>query len=195
MARRRKRSKKPSLRKAPAKTLAYNVELFPNFRSIRRALKRLGYKVSLMNAKVPSALIRQFQRDFNLVALDGHPDWGILKIDRVMGARTLIALEIALAYAQKMAAKKDVSVAQFWRTLARALQPKKPKQGPVGSGKMFVEILGFKMGRLRRGKDDLRVRIEDLARKGNLLFAKVTIPKQATHAGDRHPRWYPAIAR
>lgn len=188
-------SKQPKALPRPPKAPGYNTDLFPNHRAIRRALRRLGYKVNLVNARVPSGVARQFQKDFNLCAINGHPDWGVLKIDRIVGKRTLIALEIALGYAQKMSAQKGVSTEAFWQELCRGLRPAKPKPGPVGKGKLFVELLGMGIGRLRRTEGDLRVRVEELARKGNLLFAKVTIPKQATYSGDHTPRWYPAIAR
>lgn len=189
-ARKQKAPHSPTPR--PAQKDGYNTELFPNPRAVRRALKRLGYKISLVNTKVPGAIVRQFQKDFNLCA---HAQgWEILKIDHIAGAQTLRALEIALTYAKKIAAQKSVSVNRFWQQRCKSLSPKKAKKDE-GKGKFFVELLGNGIGRLRRAEGDLRVRVEELARKGRLLFAKVTIPKQATHDGDRNPRWYPAIAR
>ncbi len=190
----RRRVKKTTVPQAP-KPNGYNQELFPNHRAIRRALKRLGYKINLVNLPVPDVTARQFQKDYNLCVIKLHPDWGILKIDRAMGPKTLFALERVLAFSQKMAAQHGVSVDQFWQSHVIKCKPMKPKQGPVGKGKAFVEILGNKMGRLRRVDGDFRVYIEKLAKKGKLLFAKVTIPPQVDHRGDRVAKWYPAIAR
>lgn len=197
MARRiraRKTSSPKGLPKPPQKE-GYNTELFPNHRAVRRALKRLGYKVNLVNTPVPSGIVRQFQKDFNLCVLNVRKDWTMLKIDRIAGPKTLRALEQALGYAQKMSAQNAVPTAQYWQKLCKGLRPKKPKPGPVGKGKVFVELLGNGIGRLRHAEGDLRVYIQELARKGSLLFAKITIPKQDKHDGDKTPRWVPAIAR
>jgi hypothetical protein len=195
VARRVRKKKTPKALPVPSQKSGYNTELFPNPRSVRRALKRLGYKVNLVNTAVPSGIARQFQKDFNLCVMNKHIQGEVLKIDRIMGPRSLNALERALGFAQKVSAQKGMSTEQFWQNLCRAVAPKKPKPGPVGKGKIFVELLGNGVGRLRRPDGTLRVRVEELARKGNLLFAKITIPKQAEHEGDSHPRWVPAIAR
>ena len=174
----------------------YNTKLFPNHRSVRRALRSLGYKVNLANTKTPSGVIRRFQKDYNICSIKRHPAWGVLKIDSIAGFHTLNAIEIALNFALKHAAKQGTVAHEFWQQLCRKLRPKKkPKPGPVGKGRHFVELIGEGIGRLRRPGIDFRVRVLELARKGSLLFAKVTIPSQVTHPGDKTPRWFPAIAR
>ncbi len=175
----------------------YNTKLFPNHRSVRRALRRLGYKVGLSNVKAPTGVIRRFQKDYNICSIKRHPAWGVLKIDSIAGIHTLNALEIALNFALKHAAKQGTVAHEFWQELCRKLRPKKkkPKPGPVGKGRHFVELIGEGIGRLKRPGIDFRVRVLELARKGSLLFAKVTIPSQVAHPGDKTPRWFPAIAR
>lgn len=205
MARRARSSKKsptpkPAAKGSPPNTSGdpkgYNTKLFPNHRSVRRALRRLGYRVNLANAKAPSGIVRRFQKGYNICSIKRHPAWGILKIDGVPGVHTLNALEIALNFSLKHSAKKGTTSHEFWQNLCQKLRPKKkPKRGPVGKGRHFVELLGEGIGRLKRPGVDFRVRVHELARKGSLLFAKVTIPSQAAHRGDKTLRWYPAIAR
>lgn len=190
----------PASKKPPPNTSgdpkSYNTKLFPNHRSVRRALRRLGYKVGLANAKPPSGVTRKFQKDYNICSIKRHPAWGILKIDSIAGIHTLNALEIALSFSLKHAAKQGTVAHEFWQKLCRKLRPKKkPKPGPVGKGRHFVELIGEGIGRLRRPGIDFRVRVHELARKGSLLFAKVTIPSQVAHPGDKTPRWYPAVTR
>jgi hypothetical protein len=192
--------KTPGAKKSPPNTSGdpkgYNAKLFPNHRSVRRALRRLGYKVNLANVKTPSGIVRRFQKGYNICSIKRHPAWGLLKIDGVAGVHTLNALEIALNFSLKHAAKQGTVAHKFWQDLCRKLRPKKKrKRGPVGKGRHFVELIGGGIGRLRRPGIDFRVRVQELARKGSLLFAKVTIPSQAAHPGDKTPRWYPAIAR
>jgi len=190
----------PSAKNPPPNTSGdphgYNAKLFRNHRSVRRALLRLGYKVNLANVKAPAGIIRRFQKDYNICSIKRHPAWGVLKIDSVPGAHTLNALEIALSFALKNSAKQGVTSNDFWQKLCRKLRPKKAqKPGPVGKGRQYVLLVSKGIGRLKRPGKDLRVRVEDLARKGSLLFARVTIPNQDGHPGDKRPRWYPAIAR
>ena len=192
--------KAPDVKNTPPNTSrdpkGYNTKLFPNHRSVRRALRRLGYKVNLANVKTPSGIVRRFQKGYNICSIKRHPAWGVLKIDGVAGMHTLNALEIALNFSLKHAAKQGTVAHKFWQDLCRKFRPnKKPKRGPVGKGRHFVELIGGGIGRLRRPGIDFRVRVHELARKGSLLFAKVTIPSQDAHSGDKTPRWYPAIAR
>jgi len=181
----------------------YNTKIFPNFRAVRKAFRRLGYETDMANASVPSSIVRQFQRGYNHCSIKGHPAWGILRIDGKIdgkdGAHTLNALEIALGYALKNAPSQNQPVGAWWQKHCAQHHPKRSEDeiGPVGHGKRYVELINKHAGRLRRvGQTDVRVVVHQLARKGSVLFALSSIPPQTdVPMGDRQKHWYPAIYR
>ena len=180
----------------------YNATLFPNFRSVRKALRRLGYKTSMANAKAPASIVRHFQRDYNHCSIDAHPSWGVVRIDGKIdgkdGRHPLNALEIALGYALRKAPETKALVGAWWQKYCAVHHRKRAEQrtGPVGEGKRYIEMINSDAGTLRRPGNDLRVVIHDLARKGKVLFALASIPPQADRLrGDKQQHWYPAIYR
>jgi hypothetical protein len=176
----------------------YNTQLFPNHRAVRRALRRLGYHLSLANIKVPRPIARHFQKDFDFCSVKRHRNWGVVKIDGMMDKPDLNALEIALNFALKQSAARNVPAGVFWQRNCSMMRPKKrpPHRGPVGKGKAFIEMWSRHAGTLKRpGKEDVRVQILRLAKKGKRLLAQAKIPLQAGHEGDLTPRWYLAIWR
>ncbi len=180
----------------------YNAKLFPNFRAVRKALRRLGYKTSMANAKAPASVVRQFQRDYNHCSIDAHPSWGVVRIDGKIdgrdGRHTLNALEISLSYALREAPGVPSPVGAWWQKYCAAHRKKRKgdRRGPVGEGKRYVEMINRHAGTLRRPGNDLRVVIHDLARRGKVLYALTSIPPQTDRPrGSKEQRWYPAIYR
>lgn len=179
----------------------YNRKLFPTARAVRRALRRLGYKVMLTNTAAPAMVVRQFQRHYNHCSIKRFPKWGSLKVDGVAGKHTLNAIEIALTWSRKSARKHGGTAAHRWQKMCRRLRPPRmspKKKGPKRKPKHgeFVEVMGKGRGKLRRPGMDYRVYINKLAKKGNLLFAQVRFPPQMGLLKGKHGlHWYPAIVR
>ena len=183
----------------------YNTLLYPNHRAIRKALRHLGYQLSPTNSKPPSIIVRQFQKHYNFCSISRFHKWGGLKIDGKAGKHTLNALEIALKWATKRGTAKGKSPAHVWRHTCNRSRPGKGKFPGMPHGKPhgkppkkkqpeFVEIRGKNIGKLRRPGMDYRVFVKQLARKGDMLFAKVTIPPQLGLPSGKHgAKWYPAI--
>lgn len=187
----------PNISKDPQ---GYNTKLFPNSRAVRKALRHLGYKVSLTNTPPPKVIVRQFQKHYNHCAIKRFHKWGSLKVDGIAGRNTLNAIEIAMTFARKRGRAHGGEAAHHWQKLCARHRPGRHKRHhgtkPRPHRPEFVEVMGKGVGKLRRPGLDYRVYIHKLAKKGDLLFAQVRIPPQVgLPKGRPGMRWYPALVK